>query len=51
MNHFFTIPDLYGASNWEAAICDQVLDSEAEITNVMVHYMYRAKTEEDKVFI
>ena len=45
------ILDLYGANNWEAAICDQVLDSIAEVFVALVAYMYTAKTEEEKVHI
>ena len=42
---------LYGSNNWEAAICDQILETIAAIVQSAVQLKFSAKTEEDKVSI
>ncbi|XP_067932282.1 hematopoietic prostaglandin D synthase-like [Watersipora subatra] len=39
---------LYGSNNWEAAICDQILETIAAIVQSAVQLKFSAKTEEDK---
>ena len=45
----FVVVGLYGANNWEAAICDQIIDSVSDVFTALIGYMFTAKTEEEKV--
>jgi len=38
----------YGSNNYEAAVCDMMIDSSEEIVNGVIKLKFTAKTEEDK---
>ena len=49
-DYFFIITDQYGSNNYEAAVCDMMVDSQEEIVNAIIKLMSTCKTEEEKVF-
>ena len=46
----FLMTDQYGSNNYEAAVCDMMVDSQEEIVNAIIKLMSTCKTEEEKVF-
>ena len=47
----FLMTDQYGSNNYEAAVCDMMVDSQEEIVNAIIKLMSTCKTEEEKVHI
>ena len=47
---FLLMTDQYGSNNYEAAVCDMMVDSQEEIVNAIIKLMSTCKTEEEKVF-
>ena len=45
----FPLTDQYGSNNYEAAVCDMLVDSSEEIVNGVIRLRMIAKTEEAKV--
>lgn len=47
--HMIIVADQYGSNNYEAAVCDMMIDSQEEVVNEIIKLMSTAKTEEEKV--
>ena len=45
---FIVFAGLYGANNWESAVCDMILDTAVQVIEAAKH-MFKSKTDELKV--